>query len=79
MKASVIVLAVLLLLATCGGAAAQVTNLVPGEQVEKTMSEGERHVYEIELAAQEFLHVTVEQLGIDVVVSVIDPGGETVA
>ena len=50
-----------------------------GRAVERTMSAGEIHPYRIALDAGQFLRVDVEQLALDVVVTVLGPDGEQVA
>lgn len=52
--------------------------LVPGEPVERELKGGEGHAYELALAAGEYVHVVVEQKGIDVAVRRIGPDGQVV-
>jgi len=47
-----------------------------GFPIEKNLAGGESHKYQIALAAGQFVHVVVEQRGIDVVVAVVGPGGK---
>jgi CHAT domain-containing protein/tetratricopeptide (TPR) repeat protein len=58
---------------------AQVRVLESGQSIAREMAGGETHAYRITLAAGQFLHVVVEQHGIDVVVRVLDPAGKQVA
>lgn len=44
--------------------------------IEREISGGQSHLYSIDLAAGQFLQVDIQQLGIDVVVSLIDPDGQ---
>jgi hypothetical protein len=54
------------------------SDLVPGRPVERELAAGEAHSYSIELTIRPWL-VSVEQRGIDVVVSVSMPDGRHVA
>lgn len=47
--------------------------LRPGEVHPRNMRRNQRHVYRILLKPNEFLHVVVDQKGIDVVVKILDP------
>ncbi|MEW6732258.1 MAG: hypothetical protein AB1489_13095 [Acidobacteriota bacterium] len=47
--------------------------LEQGRPIERELAAGEVHSYEIKLMASQFLHIMVEQKGIDVVVILIDP------
>lgn len=49
----------------------------PGETLEREIAGGEVHAYGVPLALGEFARVVVYQRGIDLVVAVIDPGGQT--
>lgn len=44
-----------------------------GKPLEKELSGGDRHSYQVTLTAGQFLHVVVEQRGIDVVVALVGP------
>ena len=57
---------------------AGVNILVLGKTSESPMSEGERHIYGVELEYGQYVHITVEQINIDVVISVLDPNGEKI-
>jgi erythromycin esterase len=67
-----------LFLLVYSGADAQVKTLVLGEVIEKPMSEGERHTYQLALESGQFVHITVEQIGVDVVITVLGPNGEKI-
>jgi CHAT domain-containing protein len=58
--------------------ASPIAALTPGTSVERPLGPGESHRYGIDVAAEEFLRVSVEQLEIDVIVSVAGPGGDTI-
>jgi CHAT domain-containing protein/Tfp pilus assembly protein PilF len=49
--------------------------LSPGSVIEKEMAGVAAHSYLIALRASQYVHVTVEQKGIDVVLTLIDPNG----
>lgn len=53
--------------------------LEAGHPVERELVGGQSHSYRIALTAGQFLHVVVEQRGIDVVVTLFAPSGEKVA
>src|SRR5882724_7094251 len=57
----------------------EVRQLKPGETIERELKSGERHVYLIGLRKDEFLHVQVDQRGIDVVISFFAPDGTKLA
>lgn len=46
------------------------------EPIERELSGGQSHAYQISLAADQFLYVLVDQRGIDVVVALFDPNGK---
>ncbi|HMG74239.1 MAG TPA: tetratricopeptide repeat protein [Pyrinomonadaceae bacterium] len=50
-----------------------------GKPIERELAGGQSHSYRIELAMNQFLHVVVEQKGIDVVVTLFAPDGKKVA
>ena len=60
--------------ACLGFLSAQTSQLAPpvelGEPIERQMHGGEAHDYRLDLAAGQYVHVVVDQLGIDVIVSV---------
>jgi tetratricopeptide (TPR) repeat protein len=51
----------------------------PGKPLERTLQGGEKHSYEIRVEAGQFLHVAVEQLGIDVALTLYTPDGKPIA
>src|SRR5689334_9622341 len=55
---------------------ADVRNLEMGRPVERELAGGESHVYQIQLAAGQYLGAVVEQRGIDVAVTVSAPDGK---
>ncbi len=57
-------------------AVAAVTDLAPGPPVPREMGGGQRHAYRIVLEAGEYLHLVVDQQGIDVVATLFSPEGE---
>jgi len=56
-----------------------VTTLEPGLPIERDLKGGEAHTFQVKLASGQFLHVVVDQRGVDVVVTLLRPGGEQVA
>jgi CHAT domain-containing protein len=69
-----------LLLSTFASAQTQpeVRALEQNQPIERELKGGEIHAYSISLTPGQFLHVIVEQLGIDVVVMLITPDGKTI-
>jgi CHAT domain-containing protein/Tfp pilus assembly protein PilF len=67
-----------LALASLAASSAAPISLRDGFAVEREVAGGETHVYPVELAEGEFLRVTVDQDGIDVLVKLLDPEGRTV-
>src|SRR5262245_59094632 len=59
-------------------AQAQVESLQVGVSVKKSIVRGQTHRFNVALQAEEFAQVVVDQLGIDVVVRVIDAQGKPV-
>src|SRR5262245_34746798 len=53
--------------------------LEPSKSIERELTGGQSHVYQITLTQGQFLNVTVEQRGIDVVVKLLGPDGKQVA
>ncbi len=51
--------------------------LPPGHLPARKLKGGEAHSFRIRLKAGEYFHVDVRQRGIDVVLSIVDPGGKT--
>jgi CHAT domain-containing protein len=77
MKWRMSVCAAVLLVVSLSGAAQdkkdEVGTLVPGQTVERMIKGGETHAYLINLHQGEFMHLEVDQRGIDVVVSLFAP------
>src|ERR1044072_6753345 len=55
-----------------------VTVLVPEKIVETGMTTGDNHTLKVRLNANEYLRVVIEQIGINVIITVLDPAGEKV-
>jgi hypothetical protein len=56
-----------------------VVRLEPGKTLEKTLAGGASDSYEIQVGAGQFLHAVVDQLGIDVALTLYGPDGRTIA
>lgn len=54
------------------------SNLKPGESVERELAGGGVHQYAVALASDQYVHLTVDQNGIDVAVSAFAPDGKPV-
>lgn len=52
--------------------------LTPGERIERQLSSGETHSYQIALTASQYLHTVIEQSGIDVGVAIYGPSGQKI-
>ncbi len=65
-------------LQTSGGAArhADLRNIMQGQVIERELSGGETHAYQITLTAGQYLKAIVEQKGINIVVRIVGPGGQ---
>src|SRR5262249_57143374 len=50
-----------------------------GKVIDREIAGGEAHLYQVALQLGDFLSAVVEQRGIDVVVTVIDPDGKKIA
>jgi len=59
--------------------AKDIRTLEPGKPIERELSGGEAHVYQITLTAGQYLHLVVEQRGIDVVVRLLGPDNKQFA
>jgi tetratricopeptide (TPR) repeat protein len=57
----------------------EIRQLRIGNPIERELAGGQVHVYQITLAADQFLQVGVEQRGIDVVVNLFGPGDQKLA
>ncbi len=50
-----------------------------GKSIQRKLARAERHSYQIDLTVHEFLHIVVEQIGINVTVAVFGPTGRQIA
>lgn len=55
-----------------------ILRIEPGMPFEKTLSGGEVHTYEVNLTRDQFIHIVVDQRGIDVVVTLYGPDGKQI-
>jgi Tetratricopeptide repeat len=62
-----------------GGADNRVHALKPGNSQEGDLQAGQQHTFEIEAKTGQFIHVVVDQLGIDVALTLYDPNGTETA
>jgi CHAT domain-containing protein/predicted negative regulator of RcsB-dependent stress response len=53
-------------------------SLEPGKPVERELSGGQSHSYKITMTSGQYLHIAVEQRGIDVVVALFAPDGKKI-
>jgi CHAT domain-containing protein/Tfp pilus assembly protein PilF len=58
---------------------ADVRRLEPGKPIERELTGGQSHSYQITLATGEYSHVVLEQRGINVVMSLFEPDGKKLA
>jgi CHAT domain-containing protein len=56
-----------------------VRTLEPGVPIERELAGGESHIYRVTLGSGQYLHVVVDQRGIDVIVMVLEPDGKKLA
>jgi tetratricopeptide (TPR) repeat protein len=56
----------------------QTPRLQPGNPIEREIAGGQVHSYELPLSAGQYLHLVVDQRGIDLAVVVLDPAGKEV-
>ena len=54
------------------------TPLQTGEVLTRTMKPNERHLFRVSLAPQQYVHATIDQKGVDVVVTLLNPNKELV-
>jgi CHAT domain-containing protein/tetratricopeptide (TPR) repeat protein len=59
----------------CTWSAAPATPLTAGEVVKRSLVAKETHVFQAPLSQGQYLHMSVNQIGIDVIVKVFDPNG----
>jgi len=57
----------------------EVRTLTPEETIERELKIGESHSYKVTLKTGQFLHLTIEQRGIDVIVRLFGPDGTKLA
>ena len=55
-----------------------VRTLEPGQSIKRELAVGQEHTYQIKMSVDQFLKVTVEQQGIDVMVQVMAPDGKQI-
>src|SRR5215510_963823 len=53
--------------------------LEAGKPIEREMAGGQKHYYKIALEADQYLHLVVDQRGIDVILTLFDPAGKKLA
>ena len=58
---------------------AQTQPLMPGDKLERGMKGGEIHLYRVALTAGDFIHISVSQKGIDVILAVSDVSGNKIS
>ena len=58
---------------TTGETQGEATFLEPGKPLERTLRGGEKHIYAIRAEAGRFVHAIVDQLGIDVTLTLYAP------
>jgi CHAT domain-containing protein/predicted negative regulator of RcsB-dependent stress response len=58
--------------------AQEIISLEPGKPVEREISGGQSHSYKIALVSGQYLHIEVEQRGIDVAVALFTPDGKKI-
>jgi len=73
-----ILYSVAVLLFVLSNATAQITTLVPGLAIENPIAQGERHTCQVWIESGGYVYATVDQIGIDVVISVRDPDGKMI-
>ena len=71
MKAVLVILFALVFVCSIAGAPAE--TLVTGKTIAAVITGGGSQIYELDLEAGQYAHITVEQIGIDLAVSLIDP------
>ena len=59
-------------------AQSETTFLEPGKSLEQTLQGGEKHIYAIRAETGQFIHAIVDQLGIDVALTLYEPDGKSV-
>ena len=56
----------------------EIHSLEAGKLIEKTLAGGEAHNYRVTVAAGQYLHATIEQRGIDLIVTLFAPSGQKI-
>src|ERR1044071_1215556 len=57
---------------------ADTREIIQGLPIERELAGGQAHTYRIKLIQEQYLHVIVEQKGIDVVVTAFQPDGQKI-
>jgi CHAT domain-containing protein len=52
--------------------------LVPAQPIDRLLTPGEKHTYELKLLAGQYVHILIEQSRLDLVARLVDPSGGTV-
>ena len=63
---------------TAGQPQSETTFLEPGKPLERTLQGGEKHLYATRAETGQFIHFIVDQLGIDVALTLYAPDGKSV-
>ena len=63
---------------TAGPPPSETSFLEPGKPLERTLPGGEKHLYAIRAETGQFIHATVDQLGIDVALTLYTPDGKPI-
>src|SRR5262249_59388473 len=79
MKKMISGLALVLCFVVTGQSAQEAQTLVSGKPIEREMAGGQSHIYQIQLAAGQFVHLIVRQKGIDVAVQLMAPDNKPLA
>src|SRR5262249_13521550 len=79
MKKTISGLALVLCFVVTAQSAQETQTLVSGKPIEREIAGGESHIYQIQLAAGQFMHLVVRQKGIDVGVQLMAPGNKPLA
>jgi CHAT domain-containing protein len=59
-------------------AGTDIREIVPGLPIERELAGGQAHTYQITLIQEQYLHIVVEQKGIDVAVTAFQPDGQKI-
>ncbi len=74
-----LVISLLLCVSTLAQSAQEARVLEPGQPVERELAGGQRHAYQLQLSAGQYLEISLEQRGIDVAVTLSGPDGKPLA